>query len=151
MVNQYTKYLVEDMTPYGIPYFGDNDKIAGAIAFVLQKVPEPVRNFAFQRCIFSSLPKNIAGSFRNLVIRPGTILSSLFLIEISEELPFISSYRYRKYSQNTLQFFVALDIAHAYLNHDGYYPEKERCEAEANQLAEQWGFRLKKGSEVDVS
>lgn len=123
----------------GIPYFGTNRRIADAIDFVLQKVPQPVRSFALRQCIFTSLSRNLLGCCCNLGIC-SDIFSPLFLIEISEELPFISSFRYRKSFQTNLQFTVAHELAHAYLNHGELNTETQLSEVEADEMAEQWGF-----------
>ena len=127
-----------------VPYYGDNERIRSQIAFVLLKVPESVRNFAYRQCLFSSLGQRLGGTCAKLNQPP----SPLWLIELSEDIPYEHSVRYRKYSETSVRYLVAHELAHAYLNHDGIYPEdkaradklERQREAEADRLAKQWGF-----------
>lgn len=130
-----------------VPYYGDNERIRSQIAFVLLKVPEPVRNFAYQQCLFSSLDEQRAGTCTKLTIRPGVVLPPTFwLIELSETIYLACSLRYYRYSCSFFRHHIAHELAHAYLNHDGIYSEdkarqaEREDEAEADRLAKQWGF-----------
>jgi hypothetical protein len=137
-----------------VPYWGDNDEIRSAIVFVLQNVPESVRDFARQQCIFTSMDENriVSTSFK-LPERPLIPPPEIWLIALSEHTLYKSSYRYRKYRQNMWRYIVACELAHAYVNHDGNYPAdkdltdraKRQVEIEP-ELAEQWGFRPATGS-----
>ena len=105
-----------------IHYWGSNEKIANAITFVLQNVPELVKNFALRECIFTSLDKNLGGACIKLIDKPDIASSrSLWLIELSENIFYENSIRYKKCSQNMLRYIVAHELAHTYLNHVGIH------------------------------
>ncbi len=128
-----------------IPYYGENEAITSAIDFVIQNVPEPVRVFALERCIFTSLDKGCGGCCFTVPLDPGLVVHPAFwLIQISEDFYCKSSFRYRKCSQNSLRYIVAHELAHAYL---ALTSVKLQDEAAAIQLAEQWGFRAATGKQ----
>jgi hypothetical protein len=135
------------VSSYYTPYCGTNKMIAHSISAVLQNVPEGVSNFAKTQCLFTSLDsKNHSGSCTKIPLHNGAILPpALWLIKLSENIPYKSSLRYRKYCQRYLCHVVAHELAHAYLNHEVTDPEDKTAEladeSAADQLAQQWGFR----------
>jgi hypothetical protein len=142
-----SKSLFGNVWGYDVPYFGENHLIAHAISIVLLNVPETVSNFASTRCIFMSQNGKMQdGSCIKLPLQVRAIVPpEIWLIELSEDIPYKSSLRYRKYYLRYLRYLVAHELAHAYLNHDGTDPEDKEGELvnelAADQLAQQWGFR----------
>ena len=86
-----------------VPWYGWNEKMRSQIAFVLLKVPEPVRNFACQQCIFITIHDGHAGSCVEVAVPPwGFIHHKVYIIQLSERIPCGHSFRYRRYSESLL-------------------------------------------------
>jgi len=142
-----SKSLLKNVAGYDVPYFGENHLMAHAISIVLLNVPETVSNFAITRCIFTSQNRKTQdGSCTKLPLQARVIVpSEIWLIELSEDIPYKSSLRYRKYYLRYLRYLAAHELAHAYLNHDGTDPDDKEGELvnelAADRLAQQWGFR----------
>jgi hypothetical protein len=146
--------LVENGNSYDLPYWGDDAEIASAITFVLENIPEPVRNFALNQCIFTSIDVKKESAAYYFVSRQVSPQPTLSLIVLSENYLYKSSFRYRMYIQNMLRYDVAYGLADAYLNLNTTIPEqKDKADSIKQQeltspdhLVEQWGFRLATGS-----
>jgi len=134
------------------PYFGENEVMRMTLAHVLTRVPKSVREFVLEKCVVtSSAEPQFAGIVWKAQV-PKQALDSpheFWLIVLSKlawsagmDMLRRKDLKKAAKSQNERwNHIIAHEIAHAYL-HDRGNPDylTGNCEAQANNLAAQWGF-----------
>lgn len=114
-------------------YLGEDVRTEHVIAETLVRLPDTVRAFALERCVFLSVGWAASGlTFPGGIgVDPETRRSrNVWLIVLEEQAP-----------RDALASVVAHEVAHAWLRHDRLSDElPEDHEVKAAELARRWGF-----------
>lgn len=141
------------------PYYGSNISVRMRIAEVLLRLPESVREFVLDECIFMLGPESRFAGFalkapvpaRALVTREFWLIA-LSQLEWRAGLPKIKRAMMEKSLEvckklgerrrKKLEFIIAHEIAHAYLNHQLSNLSPLDRELEADKFVRLWGFEI---------
>ncbi|HEX5951216.1 MAG TPA: hypothetical protein VFZ96_09445 [Actinomycetota bacterium] len=117
----------------GLMYLGDDARTERVIVETLLRLPEDVRAFALERCVFLSVGWAAPGlTLPGAVgVDPATRRSrDVWLIVLEEQAPL-----------DLLASAAAHEIAHAWLRHDRLSEDlPDEHEVQAAELAQAWGF-----------
>jgi hypothetical protein len=122
-----------DEATYEVRYYGDDDEIHRSICLAVMRLPQAVRDFACERCVFLSVGRSCMGMCVPQMlceIRPEDVQRRwIFLLD-------------ERTSEDDVLSVVAHEIAHAWLGHDRCAPGgcPKDCETETANLVAQWGF-----------
>lgn len=109
---------------YNLTWYGEDAEMERVIVETLLRLPEDVRRFASEECLFVSVGGGAHGTANPLHFPEAR---DLWLIALSEVGP-----------SDSLHSVVAHEIAHAWLGHRGQGAEED--EAAAYKQAQAWGF-----------
>ena len=114
-------------------YLGEDARTERVIAETIFRLPESVRAFALEHCVFISVGWAASGMTLpgGIGVDPVTRRSrNVWLIVLEEQAP-----------RDSLASVVAHEVAHAWLRHDRLSEElPEDHEVRAAELARRWGF-----------
>lgn len=139
------------------PYDCPNIAIRMKIAKVLTRLPESVREFVLDECVFTSAPGPMFDAItRKAQVPEGALATHEFWLIImpSQLLGKGEANKFQRAMKKSKEagkefarrhskwweFVIAHEIAHAYLNHWRSNLSPLDCELEANKLASLWGF-----------
>jgi hypothetical protein len=123
-----------------LDYYGENFEMRMDIVRTILKLPEPVRNFALDRCRFVSVGKGVAG-----ITLPGRIGShevekrtrNMWIIVLDDSE-----------SREQMECSIAHEIGHAWRADDRLGNPTVDCEVQTGLLVHEWGFRGR-GADVE--
>ena len=122
-----------DEATYEVRYYGDDDETRGNICLTVMRLPQKVRDFACERCVFLSVGRSCVGMCVPQMlceIRPEDVKGQ-WIILLDE----------RARAKDALSI-VAYEITHAWQGHDRCSPGgcPEGCETQTANLVTKWGF-----------